>query len=531
MAREEADLLRAGAPTTPHEAGADGPLTFVLPQGNPPGGQPSNSSADLSQAVLEMRAGDALRAQGRFDQAFQHYLSALHRNPGNPDAMFRVGISFWYHGKQDQALHHLQQAIAFRPDFSEAHENLGQVLMEMGQIAAALHHARIAMQLAPGRPEPAISFATVLEADRQIDDAVQIVQPLLHQGYLSPRLALLYARLSTSPKSQHEALELIDRAMVDLPTVHREAASLQFMAARLLDSLGEYDRAFAAAERANAMRQVQFDPKGIERFIDDAINFFTPDRLAQLPRATHGSKAPVFIIGMPRSGTTLVEQILSSHPLIHGGGELTWIWQITEVLALRCEREGHPLPGGFANLQTSDMDGLARQYLSAITALSPQSIRITDKYPANFFHLGFISLLFPEARIIHCTRNPMDTCLSCYMSDFASGNLFSFDLGHLGSYYRQYARMMDHWKSVLHIPILDICYEDVVNDLEGQARRLLQFLQVDWDDRCLRFHENSRFVSTLSNQQVRQPIYKSSVGRWRHYEHHLGPLQATLGTH
>jgi len=530
MAREEADLLRAGAPTAPHE-GADVPLTFVLPPGNSPVGQSSHSVADLSQAVLEMRAGDALRAQGKFDQAFQHYLSALHRNPNNPDALFRVGISFWYHGKQDQALHHLQQAIALRPDFCEVHENLGQILMEMGQITAALHHGRIAMQLAPTQPEPAISFALVLEANRQTDEAVRIVQPLLDRAYLSPRLALLYARLSTSLKTQHKALELIDRAMADLSPVHREAASLQFMAARLLDSLGEYDRAFAAAERANAMRQIHFDPSGIERFIDDAIAFFTPERLAQLPRATHGSKAPVFIIGMPRSGTTLVEQILSSHPCIHGGGELTWIWQITEVLAQRCEREGHPLPGGFANLQVADMDGLARQYLSAITALSPQSIRITDKYPANFFHLGFISLLFPEARIIHCTRDPLDTCLSCYMSDFASGNLFSFDLSHLGSFYRQYSRMMDHWKSVLHVPILEVRYEEVVNDLEGQARRLLQFLQVDWDDRCLRFHENSRFVSTLSNQQVRQPIYKSSVGRWRQYQHHLGPLQASLLGH
>lgn len=531
MAHQEADVFEAGPSGAEPKTGLDGPLSFVLPQSQSPGQMGAASTADTSQAILEMRAGDALRAQGKFDQAFQHYLSALHRNPKNPDALFRVGISFWYHGKQDQALHHLQHAIAQRPDFSEAHENLGQILMEMGQIAAALHHARIAMQLTPNRPEPAISFALVQEANRQVDAAVQIVQPLLDRGYLSPRLALLYARLSTSLKTQHKALELIDRAMVDLSPVHREAASLQFMAARLLDSLGQYDSAFAAAQRANAMRNVHFDPKGIERFIDDAIAFFTQERLAHLPRATHGSKAPVFIIGMPRSGTTLIEQIISSHPCIHGGGELTWIWQITEVLAVRCEREGHPLPGGFANLQVADMDGLARQYLSAITALSPQSTRITDKYPANFFHLGFISLLFPEARIIHCTRDPMDTCLSCYMSDFASGNLFSFDLGHLGSYYRQYSRMMDHWNRVLHVPILEVRYEDVVNDLEGQSRRLLQFLQVDWDDRCLRFHENSRFVSTLSNQQVRQPIYKSSVGRWRQYQHHLGPLKASLNYH
>lgn len=529
MVRKEADLLQAGVSAAPLATGIPVPLSFVLPQDNVPSGHFANHSTDESQVILEMRAGDTLRAQGKLDQAFQHYISALHRNPKNPDALFRVGISFWYHGKQEQALHHLQQAIAHRPDFSGAHENLGQILMEMGQINAALHHARIAVQLAPAHPEPAISFAMVLEANRQIEAAVQIVQPLLDGGYHSPRLALLYARLSTSLKTQDRALQLIDRAMVNLPTVHREAASLQFMAARLLDSLGDFDRAFAAAQRANAMRQSHFDPNGIERFIDDAIAFFTPQRLAQLQRATHGSKAPVFIVGMPRSGTTLVEQILSSHPCIHGGGELTWIWQITEVLAMRCEREGHPLPGGFADLQAADMDGLARQYLSAITALSPQSTRITDKYPANFFHLGFISLLFSEARIIHCTRDPMDTCLSCYMSDFASGNLFSFDLGNLGSYYRQYARMMDHWKSVLHVPILDVCYEEVVNDLEGQARRLLQFLQVDWDDRCLRFHENSRFVSTLSNQQVRQPIYKSSVGRWRQYQHHLGPLQASLG--
>jgi hypothetical protein len=204
------------------------------------------------------------------------------------------------------------------------------------------------------------------------------------------------------------------------------------------------------------------------------------------------------------------------------------MWRIVEDVTQLTQRNGIRLPQSLDVIQSSQLDELAGRYLGGLSSLNPAALRICDKLPANFLHLGLISLLFPKARIIHCRRDAMDTCLSCYFSDFASGNLFSFDLKNLGEYYRQYDRLMAHWHSVLDVPILSVQYEQLVGDLEGQTRRMLEFLALPWDERCLRFHQNPRPVSTLSSEQVRQPIYQSSVGRWRHYQKHLEPLWAAL---
>jgi hypothetical protein len=190
-------------------------------------------------------------------------------------------------------------------------------------------------------------------------------------------------------------------------------------------------------------------------------------------------------------------------------------------------------PESLGPTSAAEADRAAVQYLSALDAAGggagAGAERVVDKQPLNFLVLELVEILFPGCRVIHCVRDPLDTCLSCYMTHFEQANEFKLDLGHLGSYYRDYRRLMDHWKSVLTVPILDLRYEEVVGDLEGQARRLLSFLDLPWDDRCLRFYENRRVVRTASSEQVRRPIYTSSVGRWRHYEKHLGPLLDALG--
>jgi hypothetical protein len=250
-------------------------------------------------------------------------------------------------------------------------------------------------------------------------------------------------------------------------------------------------------------------------FIDNLISSYTHESVSRLPRSSHSSDRPIFIIGMPRSGTTLVEQILASHPDVYGGGELKEISTMVSSVRL----------GG---LRQEDCDALARQYLKHLSELSATARFVTDKMPQNFLHLGFISLLFPQAHVIHCIRDPRDTCLSCFFQDFGYAHAYRYKQEVLGKYYNQYQRLMRHWRDVLDIPILDVSYEALVADQAGSTRAMLEYCDLEWDDRCLRFYENTRIANTASLDQVRRPVYTRSLGRWRHYEPYIQPLLASL---
>jgi tetratricopeptide (TPR) repeat protein len=448
----------------------------------------------------------------------------------DPQAYYRAGITHGRSGEYELALANFQKAVNLRPDFALAHAGLGRAFLYMGNVVAALLHAQQAAQLEPTNPDLAAILAEFLEANRESDRAWQTIRPFIEQQSRSRRLALIYAMLAPRLHRQADALRLIDAVLASgTVTAAAELTSLHFAAANLLDNVHRFDEAFERATIANSLRGVTYHPQDVERQVNERINYFTRPTLRRLPRATHGSELPVFIVGMPRSGTTLIEQILCTHPAIHGAGELNWLFALCELAALR-----HPThTGNFSDcvdaMSATDADELSAQYLQPLQALNPMASRIINKMPGNFVHLGLIQLLFPMARVVHCRRDPLDTCLSCYMTDFAAGQDFSFSLSSLGHFYRQYLRMMEHWRDVLDLPILQVQYEALIDDLEGQARRMLEFLGLPWNENCLRFHENRRFIATASNQQVRNPIYQRSIGRWRNYEKHLGPLREALG--
>jgi hypothetical protein len=313
-----------------------------------------------------------------------------------------------------------------------------------------------------------------------------------------------------------------------------DAPRLHFGLGVRADRTGAHDEAFDHFNRANALRRRLLQVAGtahdaeehhawIEQIITtcDAAYF---RHVAGLGRRT---ERPVFIVGMPRSGTSLVEQILASHPDVFGAGELRDIDLLAKKLPARWGgREAYPVC--LRNLDAATTSFLADKYLERLARLNGPAIRVTDKMPMNFLNLGLIAALFPRARVIHCVRDPLDVCLSCYFQDFVGVN-FSCDLGDLASYYRDYERLMAHWRSVLPLPLLEVVYEELVEDQEAVSRRLVSFCGLNWDDRCLAFHQNRRLVHTASLVQVRQPIYKGSVGRWRHYAAHLRPLLEALG--
>jgi Sulfotransferase family len=274
---------------------------------------------------------------------------------------------------------------------------------------------------------------------------------------------------------------------------------------------------------------VSYDEKAAVGFFDRIEAVFTPALTRDKKGLGESSSRPIFVIGMPRSGTTLVEQILASHPAVHGAGELSALDTVVQSV-----RGPGNTPTAFPEFVTAaDGPALRRiglSYLAELQRIAPDGERVTDKMPSNYYYAGLIHLALPNAKIIHCVRDPVDTCVSCYSKLFSGAQIHTYDLAELGRYYRRYERLMAHWRRVLPKGrILDVRYEDVVADLEGQARRILAYCALPWDDRCLAFHRTERPVRTASATQVRRPIYNTAVGRWRAYADDLGPLLAALG--
>ncbi|HEX4095708.1 MAG TPA: sulfotransferase, partial [Caulobacteraceae bacterium] len=288
---------------------------------------------------------------------------------------------------------------------------------------------------------------------------------------------------------------------------------------------GDPGRAFAHLDQGNRLQRSRLDFDLDEHLAAPLAmaRAFDADTIQRLAGAGDPTERPVFIIGMPRSGTTLVEQILASHPRVHGAGELPLMGQ----LAVRLPRAGDGL---IEALSPGELARLGGEHAARLEALAPEAARITDKLPGNFLFAGLIHLMLPNARIIHCVRDPLDTCFSCYETRFAEGNAFAYDQRELGLHYRAYAQLMEHWRTVLPPDrFTEVRYENVVADLETQARRLLTFCGLDWDESCLDFHQTRRNIWTASAAQVRRPLYGSSVGRARAYEAWLGPLIEALG--
>ena len=283
-------------------------------------------------------------------------------------------------------------------------------------------------------------------------------------------------------------------------------------------------RAFHHLDTGNRLKRSTFsyDAAATGQWFNRIATAFTPELMAKYQTAGAQSDLPVFIIGMPRSGTTLVEQILASHPQVHGAGELS-------ALSLAIEKAG-TFPGSIGNWSADDLSRIGRDYLARIAPLANGKAHLVDKMPANFFYAGLIPLILSGARIIHCRRDPIDTCLSCYSKQFAGEQLFSYDQAELGQFHRDYQTLMAHWRTVLPAQcFIEVDYESVVDDLEGEAKRLIDFIGLPWDDACLNFHQTRRVVRTASVNQVRQPIYKTSKGRWQAHADHLRPLLAALG--
>src|ERR1019366_817248 len=266
-----------------------------------------------------------------------------------------------------------------------------------------------------------------------------------------------------------------------------------------------------------------------QKRVENVRQVFNREFISTKAGQGYPSGVPIFVVGFPRSGTTLIEQILASHPGVHGAGELTYLVELISALRSGSNRDVR-YPECVADFGAEEFARLGAAYEARLHRLAPAAGHVTDKLPINYLHLGFIHLILPRAKVIHVQRNAMDTCLSCFENEFGSRLTYTCDLGELGRNYRRYRETMQHWRSVLPAgAMLEGKYEDVVGDFEPQVRRILQYCELAWDNRCLSFHETDRPMFTQSQVQARRPLYHSSIERWRHYERHLGPLVDALG--
>lgn len=431
--------------------------------------------------------GNALREQGELDAAISCYSHALKLKPDYAEACDGLGFVYHKQGELDAAIENFRRALALNPDDVGAHIGLAGVDMDMGQFVTARAHLEQALALAPNHPA-AWAYLTSLRK-MTIDDLPWAEKA---QGLLASRLK---------------------------PMVEKR---LLFALGKYNDDISQYEAAFGYYDRANRLKkqfEAPFDRDGFRRFVDDIILANTPKMLQQQAVGSD-SLRPMFIVGMPRSGTSLAEQILASHPDIFGAGELGF-WKQQADLHMRAMYDRYH---DLALLQD-----IAGQCEAELQRHSASALRVVDKMPGNFLYLGLIHAVFPRARILHIHRSPIDTCLSIYFQDFGSRHAYANDLDDLACYYHEYHRLMAHWRAVLPSEVfLDVPYEALIEDQEGCSRKIIEFAGLEWDRRCLDFHETERKVSTASGWQVRQKIYKTSKERWRNYEKFIAPLLPLL---
>ena len=473
--------------------------------------------------------GAALQALGQYREALEHYDAALAMAPEYTEALFGRGSTLMVLGDTDSAISNLREAIQLNPSYTQAHITLASALMTHSKPDEAIASCEAALQVEPDNADAVALTATIEQHAGNAEQALARLQPWIDRGITNVNLAVAFAEVSKSLDQPTEAIALMEKLLnEDTPLAVTSQRNLHFNLGRLYDATGEYEKAFSHYSKGNACRAMDFNSNEHTSEIDAIIDTFGRDFLKSAPHASSHSDKPVFVVGMPRSGTSLVEQILASHPAMYGAGELPdMLKMVTGLPATAGSTETYPQV--VHALDQTLVERLANTYLEHIDALAPEAARVIDKMPGNFRFLGLIEMLFPDARVVHCTRDPIDTCLSCYFQDFSRAHAYSYDLTSLGNFYNDYRRLMAHWQQVLSIPVLDVSYEKLIEDQEAVSRGMVEFCGLDWDDSCLNFHENRRFVATASYDQVRRPMYRKSVARWKHYEDHLEPLIKTLG--
>ena len=502
---------------------------YLLTQGNEYLAQRAYAKAITSyEHLLELNPrhacafnnlGAALCKLGRYQEAEQHFRRAIGVKPDYSDAHSNLGSVLRSRGHLAGSENSLRRALKLKPNHVEARSNLGLTLLSLGRTIDAKAHFEKVLRIAPRHANALLGMGQVARMEGRFDQAEAILERVLEADPNMPGAwaALVGLRKMTSDAGWLQRAEEIAASGI----APLEEAGLRFAIGKYYDDVADFERAFRSYKRGNDLMKAvlaeKYQPDVHTRFVDDLIRVYTRETISGTESGGSASVKPIFVVGMMRSGTSLVEQIIASHRAVRGAGELQfWSDAVRQhATAMRQGSLGEPL-----------RKKLAKEYLRILTGHSVDASRIVDKAPVNSDYLGVIHSILPNARIIYMQRDPIDTCLSCYFQQFSPALSFTMDLSDLAHYYREHQRLIAHWRSVLPPgTILDVPYEELIADQEGWTRKILKFLDLEWDERCLDFQSTQRTVATASYWQVRQRIYGDSVGRWRNYKRFIGPLR------
>jgi tetratricopeptide (TPR) repeat protein len=482
-------------------------------------------------AMVRNNMGQALQEEGRLDEAIDWYQQALRMEPNTPRFHANLASVLEEKDQHEDAIAQYQVALRLDPAHSESHNGLGWVRHEQGQYEEAMRHYREALRLDPLLAAAHGNLGTLLEelsdfagAERSFREALR--HDTRQAGALAQLATMLRAKL---PEADLAAM----RTLLDDPYLSGgKRSALHFGLAQALDDRGDYGDAAEHLRQANALALAQwqrrgqaYDPISHTRFVSGLIAASTPEFFARARGWGLETERPIFIVGLPRSGTTLTEQILAQHSQVFGAGELSLVPEGFGALPGGTEAEP---PERLGRLDLETARGIARRHLDRLGKLNATALRVVDKLPDNYQFLGFLAALFPKAKFIHCRRDLRDVAVSCWMTHFRQIR-WANNPDQIASRIQEYERLMAHWRRVLPVPLLEVAYEETVADLEGMARRLVTWCGLEWEPACLAFHEGKGPVRTASVSQVRQPVYSRSVARWKHYESSLGSFFDRLG--
>lgn len=524
-------------------------------------------------ANIHSNLGNALQANGEAEDAIERYEAALKLNPMLPETLRNLANAYLSRDLPSKAMIAIIEAQKQAPASIEITLTLGNILSELGDTSAAIECFYKVLKAQPNMPQVLCNLGNVLRQQGNVEEAVShyehalSIAPQYAEGHfnrgmvhhesgdiasaassfkraisINPSYGKAHLQLTSLSSDHGDHLEMMEQVYGNADTNSDDKMHIAFGLGKIHEDLRQYTEAFKYYRSANQLKRDAISYKleqDLQIFQNFSATFSASFFSIHNPKVSSedliaqgsANKSLIFILGMPRSGTTLVEQILASHADIKGGGELQYLPKAISkhIHTLDGLDYTSSLAGIDSDTLAQNLQGIHQQYMKHIMedikGISGNEKYVTDKLPMNFFNIGMIHLMFPDAVIIHCRRNPIDTCLSIYKHLFpARGHYYANDLIELGQYYKAYQGLMDHWQQVLPGRLVEIEYETLISDQEGETRRLLTACRLDWDDTCLDFYETKRQISTLSAVQVRRPIYKSSVRLWQQYRNELEPL-------
>ena len=471
--------------------------------------------------------GNVQYGQGEVDQAITSYNKAIDINAAHKEAYNGLGNALRDQGELEKASAAYRQAIEIDPGHNEAYNGLGNALSDAGELDKAIASYRQAIEINPLHQFAHMGLGSALSDLGEINQAIASYRKVIA---INPEFTEVYRSLSKNKKfaDYDDDIRGMESLYANKGLADEQKMHLAFGLGKAFEDLGKYEEAMEYFMQATRFKRASIDYSisETENLFSNLRAVFSPEFFIDKKGMGNPDATPIFVLGMLRSGTSLVEQILASHANVFGAGELNDLSNL--IRKIDAADSSPEILAGIGGLDSAALEGLGKEYIAGIRKHSKDARYITDKMPHNFQYVGFIKAILPNAKIIHCTRDPMDNCLSVFKNYFNTTHYYSYDLAELGQYYNLYLDMMAYWKSTLPGFIYDFSYERLVSDQENQIRALLDYCHLPWDEACLDFHRTRRQVRTASNAQVRRPIYKDSVKLWKRYENQLEPLRAAI---